>query len=135
MTASPLSSLPETAFYGSYGGQFVPDCLKGVLDEVAAAFAEACVDEVFCAELNRLYVNYSGRPTPVFHAINLERHLGGAQIWLKREDLNHLGAHKINNSLGQALLARRMGKTKLVAETGAGQHGVATAAAAALKNA
>lgn len=119
-------------FFGAYGGQFVPDKLKTRLDEVADAFAAALEDETFLRELANLNTHYAGRPSPVFYCANLSRSLGGAQIWLKREDLNHLGAHKINNTLGQCLLARRMGKKRVVAETGAGQHGVATAASAAL---
>lgn len=119
-------------FYGGYGGQYVPGPLKARLDEVTAAFEQALDDDAFRRELEYLYVHYAGRPTPVFYCRNLSRKLGGAQIWLKREDLNHLGAHKINNTLGQTLLAKRMGKTKVVAETGAGQHGVAAAASAAL---
>lgn len=119
-------------FFGAYGGQYVPPPLKARLDEVADAFVEAIEDKNFLARLGELHLHYSGRPSPVFHCENLSRSLGGAQIWLKREDLNHLGAHKINNTLGQCLLARRMGKKRVVAETGAGQHGVATAASAAL---
>lgn len=119
-------------FFGAYGGQFVPGPVKSRLDEVAAAFDEAIADESFLRKLDSLNVHYAGRPSPVFHCENLSAELGGAQIWLKREDLNHLGAHKINNTLGQCLLARRMGKKRVVAETGAGQHGVATAACAAL---
>lgn len=122
----------SNGFFGAYGGQYVPDQLKARLDEVAEAFTAAIEDETFRQELASLNVHYAGRPSPVFHCRNLSRKLGGAQIWLKREDLNHLGAHKINNTLGQCLLARRMGKTRVVAETGAGQHGVATAASAAL---
>ena len=122
----------ETGFFGPYGGQFVPESLKKVLDEVNEAFIRYRDDPDFQAELASLFANYCGRPSPVFHCRNLSRELGGAQIYLKREDLNHLGAHKINNTLGQVLLAKRMGKTRLVAETGAGQHGVATAATAAL---
>ena len=110
----------------------MPDKLKTRLDEVADAFAAALEDETFLRELANLNTHYAGRPSPVFYCANLSRSLGGAQIWLKREDLNHLGAHKINNTLGQCLLARRMGKKRVVAETGAGQHGVATAASAAL---
>lgn len=119
-------------FFGAYGGQFVPDALKARLDEVARAFENSLTDESFQRELHYLFKHYAGRPSPVFYCANLTRELGGAQIWLKREDLNHLGAHKINNTLGQCLLAKRMGKTKIVAETGAGQHGVAAAASAAL---
>lgn len=127
------SGKPDSrGFFGNYGGQFVPDELKARLDEVAVAFFEALEDPGFEIELANLNVHYAGRPSPVFFCRNLTEKLGGAQIWLKREDLNHLGAHKINNTLGQCLLAKRMGKTRVVAETGAGQHGVATAASAAL---
>lgn len=119
-------------FFGAYGGQFVPPELKKRLDEVACAFETAIEDPIFLDELHELNHHYAGRPSPIFHCKNLSKKLGGAQIYLKREDLNHLGAHKINNTLGQCLLARRMGKTRVVAETGAGQHGVATAASAAL---
>ncbi len=119
-------------FFGSYGGQYVPGPLKTRLNEVAAAFDACLTDESFKRELDYLSKHYAGRPSPIFHCANLSKKLGGAQIWLKREDLNHLGAHKINNTLGQCLLAKRMGKTRVVAETGAGQHGVATAASAAL---
>lgn len=119
-------------FFGAYGGQFVPPPLQARLEEVAIAFLEALEDPEFDRELARLNLHYAGRPSPVFHCRNLSRELGGAQIWLKREDLNHLGAHKINNTIGQCLLAKRMGKKEVVAETGAGQHGVATAASAAL---
>ncbi|MBD5553195.1 MAG: tryptophan synthase subunit beta [Desulfovibrio sp.] len=130
-----LCGKPDSAgFFGAYGGQFVPDALKRRLDEVAVAFYEAIEDAAFVSELNSLNLHYAGRPSPVFHCKNLSERLGGAQIWLKREDLNHLGAHKINNTLGQCLLAKRMGKKRVVAETGAGQHGVATAASAALMN-
>ena len=122
----------ENGFFGAYGGQYVPDSLKNRLDEVARAFTKAIVDPTFNTELDDLFRHYAGRPTPVFHCKNLDALLKGAQIWLKREDLNHLGAHKINNTLGQCLLAKRMGKKRIVAETGAGQHGVAAAASAAL---
>jgi len=122
----------KTGFFGPYGGQYVSESLKKVLDEVNDAFTRFCNDPDFIAELKDLHAHYCGRPTPLFHCRNLSRMVGGAQIYLKREDLNHLGAHKINNTLGQILLASRMGKTKVVAETGAGQHGVATAATAAL---
>lgn len=122
----------KNGFFGAYGGQFVPGPLKARLDETAAAFEAAKADESFQRELDYLLLHFAGRPNPVFFCGNLTRRLGGGQIWLKREDLNHLGAHKINNTLGQALLARRMGKKKIIAETGAGQHGVAAAATAAL---
>lgn len=119
-------------FFGAYGGQFVPEPVKARLDELTAAMESALADPGFMRELNDLFIHYTGRPSPVFHCANLSHKLGGAQIWLKREDLNHLGAHKINNTLGQCLLAKRMGKSRIIAETGAGQHGVATAATAAL---
>jgi len=127
----PLDSVPdEDGFFGPYGGRFVPEPLVQPLEELTAAFKRYRDDEEFCQELAREYLTYSGRPTPLYHAERLSEHLG-ATILLKREDLNHLGAHKLNNCLGQALLAKRMGKKKLIAETGAGQHGVATAAVAA----
>jgi tryptophan synthase beta chain len=118
--------------FGPYGGQFVPDTLMSALDELEAAYLALQDDDDFQAELDDLLRTYVGRPTPLTHARRLTEHLGGAQIYLKREDLAHSGAHKINNALGQALLARRLGKQRIIAETGAGQHGVATATAAAL---
>jgi tryptophan synthase beta chain len=118
--------------FGPYGGQFVPETLMPALAELEAAYAEYTADRAFQTELDGLLSTYVGRPTPLTHARRLSEHLGGAQIYLKREDLAHSGAHKINNALGQALLASRMGKRRLVAETGAGQHGVASATAAAL---
>ena len=129
---APGNKPDSNGFFGPYGGQFVSEALKARLDDVATAFDAALADPAFGQELERLFVHYTGRPNPVFHGTNLSAKLGGAQIWLKREDLNHLGAHKINNTLGQCLLAKRMGKTRIIAETGAGQHGVATAATAAL---
>lgn len=130
---SKYSAKPDSnGFFGAYGGQYVPAELKARLDEVATAFFDALADPEFDRTLADLFIHYAGRPSPVFRCANLDRELGGAQIWLKREDLNHLGAHKINNTLGQCLLAKRMGKKRVVAETGAGQHGVATAASAAL---
>lgn len=122
----------SNGFFGPYGGQYVPEALKARLDELSAAFDAALLDPSFEQELQHLFVHFTGRPSPVFHCANLSAKLGGAQIWLKREDLNHLGAHKINNTLGQCLLAKRMGRKRIIAETGAGQHGVATAATAAL---
>ena len=122
----------QTGYFGPYGGQYVPEPLKERLNEVAGAFARYSADQDFNAELAELYRRFCGRPSPIYHCLNLSRELGGAQIWLKREDLNHLGAHKLNNTLGQVLLAQRMGKKRVIAETGAGQHGVATAATAAL---
>jgi len=119
-------------YYGAYGGRYVPETLMAPLQELGRAYAALREDEGFVGELDDLLRTYVGRPTPVTYARRLSEHVGGAQIWLKREDLAHTGAHKINNALGQALLARRMGKRRLIAETGAGQHGVATATAAAL---
>ena len=118
--------------FGPFGGRFVPEALMAALDEINDAFHKAIVDPSFTAELNDLLVNYTGRPSPITVAANFSKHCGGATILLKREDLNHTGSHKINNVLGQALLTKRMGKTRVIAETGAGQHGVATATAAAL---
>lgn len=118
--------------FGPYGGQFVPETLMPALIALEAAYEEASADAAFQAELDHLLHTYVGRPTPLTYARRLSESLGGAQIYLKREDLAHSGAHKINNALGQALLARRMGKQRLIAETGAGQHGVASATAAAL---
>ena len=126
-------NLPDSAGrFGDYGGQYVPDVLRPVIESIAQAYERYKDDPEFKAELAYYLKNYVGRESPLFFAENLTRHLGGAKIYLKREDLNHLGAHKVNNTLGQALLARRMGKTRIIAETGAGQHGVATAATAAL---
>jgi tryptophan synthase beta chain len=119
-------------YYGLYGGSFVPEILVPAVQELDAAYAEARSDTVFQAELDGHLRIYAGRPTPLTPARRLSEALGGARIYLKREDLAHTGAHKINNALGQALLARRMGKQRIVAETGAGQHGVATATACAL---
>lgn len=119
-------------YFDSYGGRFVPETLIPVLNDMAAAYEEAKTDPVFQGELDSLLRDYVGRPTALTYAKRLTKNLGGAKIYLKREDLAHTGAHKINNAIGQALLARRMGKRRLIAETGAGQHGVATATAAAL---
>ena len=125
--------LPDNrGYFGSYGGRFVPETLIPALDELAAAYEEVKAEASFWDEFNSLSHDYSGRPTPLYLAQGLTRHCGGAQIFLKREDLAHTGAHKINNALGQGLLARRMGKHRIIAETGAGQHGVATAAVCAM---
>ncbi len=125
-------TLPDRrGYFGVHGGRFVPETLVPALDELAAAYAEAMADERFRAELETLSRDYVGRETPLTFAERLTEHCGGAQVYLKREDLAHTGAHKINNALGQALLAQRMGKRRIVAETGAGQHGVATAAVCA----
>lgn len=121
----------ERGYFGNYGGRFVPETLVPALDELAAAYKEAKADAAFWAEFESLSRDYSGRPTPLYLAEKLSEHCGGARIFLKREDLAHTGAHKINNALGQGLLARRMGKRRIIAETGAGQHGVATAAVCA----
>ncbi len=125
--------LPDNrGYFGDYGGRFVPETLMPVLDELAAAYQEAKADVAFWDQFDSLSRDYSGRPTPLYLAERLTKHCGGARIFLKREDLAHTGAHKINNALGQGLLARRMGKQRIIAETGAGQHGVATAAVCAM---
>ena len=121
----------ERGYFGNYGGRFVPETLVPALDELVASYKEAKADTTFWAEFELLSRDYSGRPTPLYLAERLTKHYGGARIFLKREDLAHTGAHKINNALGQGLLARRMGKRRIIAETGAGQHGVATAAVCA----
>jgi tryptophan synthase beta chain len=119
-------------YFGEFGGRFVPESLVAALDELTAAYAEAKADPAFTAELDRLNATYTGRPSIITEVPRFAEHAGGARVILKREDLNHTGSHKINNVLGQALLTRRIGKTRVIAETGAGQHGVATATAAAL---
>ncbi|WP_326795341.1 tryptophan synthase subunit beta [Streptomyces sp. NBC_01808] len=119
-------------YFGAYGGKFIPEALRAAVDEVAVAYEKAKGDESFVAELNDLLANYTGRPSPLTEVPRFAAEAGGARVFLKREDLNHTGSHKINNVLGQALLTRRMGKTRVIAETGAGQHGVATATACAL---
>ncbi|PYV38946.1 MAG: tryptophan synthase subunit beta [Acidobacteria bacterium] len=130
-----LDQLPDAqGHFGPYGGKFVPETLMHPLEELEQAYLKAKNDPAFQAELDRLLREYSGRPTPLFFAQRFSEHLGGAKIYLKREDLNHTGAHKINNCLGQGLLAKRMGKKRVIAETGAGQHGVATATVCALLN-
>ncbi|MDE1671357.1 tryptophan synthase subunit beta [Nocardia gipuzkoensis] len=118
--------------FGVYGGRHVPEALMAVIEEVTAEYEKSRLDDSFLNELDRLQRDYTGRPSPVFECTRLSEHAGGARILLKREDLNHTGSHKINNVLGQALLAKRMGKARVIAETGAGQHGVATATACAL---
>ncbi|NKY52908.1 tryptophan synthase subunit beta [Nocardia vermiculata] len=146
MTGAPDTALPQASegvthrshepdpggHFGVYGGRHVPEALMAVIEEVTAEYDKSRVDPDFLAELDRLQRDYAGRPSPVFECTRLSEHAGGARILLKREDLNHTGSHKINNVLGQALLAKRMGKTRVIAETGAGQHGVATATACAL---
>lgn len=128
-----VSSLPDSlGRFGPFGGRFVPETLMKAVLELEEAYRDAIADPAFLAELREHFTRTIGRPSPLYHAKRLTQHLGGAQIWLKREDLNHTGAHKINNAIGQVLLAKRMGKTRIIAETGAGQHGVATATACAL---
>src|SRR5436190_20394819 len=119
-------------YYGAYGGRFVPETLVAPVEELERAYLSARQDREFLATLHALLSNYVGRPTPLYEARRLSQSLGGARIFFKREDLAHTGAHKINNALGQALLAERMGKRRIIAETGAGQHGVATATVCAL---
>jgi tryptophan synthase beta chain len=128
-----LAGIPDAGgHFGPYGGRFVPEALVAALDEIDTEFRAAQADPQFGAELGRLLRDYGGRPSPLSDAARFSEHAGGARVLLKREDLNHTGSHKINNVLGQALLTKRLGKTRVIAETGAGQHGVATATAAAL---
>ena len=139
-TASKMHTYPvkdptmpnKDGYFGEYGGAFLPPPLVPIMEEITAKYEELKADPTFWAELHELEKQFTGRPSPIFHAKRLSEKVGGAQIYLKREDLNHTGAHKINHCLGEALLAKRMGKKKLIAETGAGQHGVALATAAAL---
>src|ERR1700755_1580366 len=131
--AEPTPHDPDTrGHFGVYGGRFVAEALMAVIEDVTAAYEKVRTDQAYLDELDRLERHYSARPSPLYEAERLSEHAGGARIFLKREDLNHTGSHKINNVLGQALLARQMGKTRVIAETGAGQHGVATATACAL---
>lgn len=126
-------TVPDThGRFGEFGGQYVPEVLMGAIQQLDQAYAQAKEDPTFWDELGQYLTHYVGRPSPLYFARRLTNHLGGARIYLKREDLNHTGAHKINNTLGQALLTKRMGKGRVIAETGAGQHGVATATAAAV---
>ncbi len=130
-TDSPAAQPDQRGRFGKFGGRFVPETLTRALDELTAEYESAKKDPEFAAELDYLLKRFVGRPSPLYHAKRLSELCGGAQIWFKREDLNHTGAHKINNTLGQALLTMRMGKTRVIAETGAGQHGVASATACA----
>ena len=133
MATSETATFPDDrGRYGDYGGKFVPETLMAALEELEEAYESLRGDSAFQEELGGLLHNYAGRPTALYHAANLSRLCGGAQIFLKREDLAHTGAHKINNALGQALLSRHMGKQRIIAETGAGQHGVATATVCAM---
>jgi tryptophan synthase beta chain len=130
--SSNIATGPDSnGWFGRFGGRFVPETLVAALDQLSVAWAEASEDPVFQTELTALLHHYVGRPTPLTDTPRLSAHAGGAAIWLKREDLAHTGAHKINNTIGQVLLARKMGKSRVIAETGAGQHGVATATACA----
>ena len=130
--AAAVAEAEHTGRFGPFGGRFVPETLIAALDELTAVYAAARDDDAFWDELGALWRDFVGRPTPLYRARRLGEACGGIDVFLKREDLNHTGAHKINNALGQVLLARRMGKTRIIAETGAGQHGVATATACAL---
>ncbi len=133
LLSAPAPVTPDaTGHFGPYGGRFVPEALVAAIDELTAAFHATQADPAFTAELRRLLRDYTGRPSPLTDAPTFGAHAGGARVLLKREDLNHTGSHKINNVLGQALLTKRIGKKRVIAETGAGQHGVATATAAAL---
>lgn len=131
--AEPTSHEPDArGHFGVFGGRYVAEALMAVIEEVTAAYEKARTDSEFLDRLDNLQTHYAGRPSPLYEAVRLSEHVGGARIFLKREDLNHTGSHKINNVLGQALLAKQMGKRRVIAETGAGQHGVATATACAL---
>jgi len=131
--AEPTAHDPDArGHFGAFGGRYVPEALMAVIEEVTAAYDKARTDQTFLDELDNLQTHYAGRPSPLYEATRLSEYAGGTRIFLKREDLNHTGSHKINNVLGQALLARQMGKARVIAETGAGQHGVATATACAL---
>lgn len=133
MSEVKLGEMPDSqGFFGEFGGSFIPPQLESVLKEITVEYEKIREDKEFVTELKSLYKHFVGRPSPIFFAKRLTEKIGGAEIYLKREDLNHTGAHKINHCLGEALLAKKMGKTKLIAETGAGQHGVALATAAAL---
>ena len=123
--------MDDRGYYGRFGGAYLPEILVATFDQLELAFSAAKADPSFWREYVALMSSYSCRPTPITYAENLTRHFGGARIYIKREDLNHTGAHKANNVLGQGLLVRRMGKRRVIAETGAGQHGVATATVAA----
>src|SRR5579875_3481734 len=131
--SSTLANLPDVhGRFGDYGGRYVPETLMAALTQLASEYEKSCGDEEFQREFEHYLKNYVGRPSLLYFAERLTKEAGGARIYLKREDMNHTGAHKINNCIGQALLAKRMGKPRIIAETGAGQHGVASATAAAL---
>ena len=132
MTATTLEMPDKNGYFGEYGGQVIPPMLIEIMNEINDAYDQVVQTEPFQQELQQLYTDYVGRPSPIYFAQRLTAQQGGARIFLKREDLNHTGAHKINHCIGEALLAKHMGKTKVLAETGAGQHGVALATACAL---
>ena len=132
MKTSTTSAPSRPGYFGPYGGQFVPETLMGALKQLEQEYLAAMADKVFLAELDRCHRDIAGRPSELYFARRFTEKLGGAKVYLKREDMNHTGAHKINNTLGQGLLTLRMGKKRVIAETGAGQHGVATAMAAAV---
>ena len=132
LPALPGESPDGDGYFGAFGGKFIPEALVAAVDEVAIEYERAKADPGFAAELEQLLAHYAGRPSALTEVPRFARHAGGARVFLKREDLNHTGSHKINNVLGQALLTTRMGKPRVIAETGAGQHGVATATACAL---
>jgi tryptophan synthase beta chain len=133
MKKTYATQLPDkSGHFGQFGGKYVPETLMAALDELERAYRQSCRDRAFKTELNAMLKDYAGRPTPLYFASQLTKHCGGAKIYLKREDLTHTGAHKINNALGQGLLAKLLNKTRVVAETGAGQHGVATATVCAV---
>ena len=131
-TAGGKGVTTSDTHFGDYGGRYIPETLAAAHDELEAAYAEACADPSFQAEIDFYRKEFIGGPTPLYLAKRLTERQGGAQIWLKREDLAHTGAHKINNAIGQGLLAKRLGKHRIIAETGAGQHGVATATVCAM---
>ncbi|MCF7885026.1 MAG: pyridoxal-phosphate dependent enzyme, partial [Candidatus Marinimicrobia bacterium] len=122
----------EKGYFGEYGGSYIPEQLQEIIDQITESYTSLRDDDEFQEELRYLYKHYVGRPSPIFYSQALSKKYGGAQIYFKREDLNHTGAHKINHCLGEALVAKKMGKKKIIAETGAGQHGVALATAASL---
>ena len=130
--ASPGQTPNAEGYFGAFGGKFIPEALVAAVDEVAVEYEKAKADPAFVARLEELLVHYAGRPSALTEVPRFARQAGGARVFLKREDLNHTGSHKVNNALGQALLTTRMGKPRVIAETGAGQHGVATATACAL---
>src|SRR5882762_10583081 len=134
MTSAPnsIASPVVRGRFGAYGGQYVPETIMPALAELESGFRQCLADDSFQTELKRLLRTYVGRPTPLYEASRFAEQIGSGPVWLKREDLAHTGAHKINNAVGQGLLAQRMGKRRIIAETGAGQHGVATATVAAM---